>query len=132
MIISSDEQQKWAIQSWDAIAHAYREWSNSGKPDYSPLLRLIEACRTPEREKALSLGTSLESLIIAHSGDAKAPNRLAEGVPIVGISQLDRTFRITYTPRGRGGHTDTRDVDFADALPVLESFLLRLKREPRQ
>ncbi len=128
----SPDQQAWAAESWQCVIGKYGLWSDEGVVDYAPMLTLLEAIRSPEAERDLSLGTSLTHLVIALSSGLEAPNRLSKDCPGIGITQTEHGFRFVYSPNGRTGHTHAQESSFQDGSRVLESFLLRLQFAPKR
>ncbi len=124
---ASGNQRAWAAESWRIVMERYRQWSADESTDYSPLIMLLKAIRSPEIECELSLGTSLMHLVIAPSCGVLAPNNLGDPSPRISVTQLERGF-----PDGRSGHTQSRNSTFDDGIRVLENFLLRLRLPPEK
>lgn len=94
------EQKDWAESLTNYTVSCYEEWTRDGNGDYKPILQLIEHIRTTYFDEELSLGKSLDRLVVSAARHVATPNQLMDSAPSIEVQQLEFEFHFRDV-RGR-------------------------------
>lgn len=100
MCRATDEQKVWAEELTNYTVQCFEEWTREGYGDYKPMLQLIEHIRTTYVHQELSLGKSLDRLVVAAARHVACPNQLMDSAPSIDVQQLEFEFHFRDV-RGR-------------------------------